>query len=141
MGRSKLEKAKGRKERGSFLALPHNLIGGEEWAGLSALAVKLLIDLSRQYNGKNNGDLTIAWSVMERRGWVSKQSLYRARDELLEKGFIILTRRGGRNSPNLYAITWQPIDECGGKLDISPTVTAPATWKKSCPDSRTLLAR
>ena len=27
--------------------------------------------------------------------------------------------------PNLYAITWQPIDECGGKLDVKPTTNAP----------------
>jgi hypothetical protein len=27
--------------------------------------------------------------------------------------------------PNLYAITWQPIHECGGKLDVASTTIAP----------------
>jgi hypothetical protein len=39
---------------------------------------------------------------------------------------IIKTRQGGKNYPCLYAITWQPIDECRGKnLELGPTTTAP----------------
>ena len=31
-----------------------------------------------------------------------------------------------KNYPCLYALTWQPIDECRGKnLELSPTTTAP----------------
>lgn len=125
----KLERTKGRRESGSFVALPHAVIAGNEWAELSASAVKLLLDLYGQYRGKNNGDLTLAWSVMRSRGWKSKQTLYRAKDELLEGGWIICTRQGGRHIPSLYAVTWQAIDECGGKLDVAETRTAPGTWK------------
>ena len=39
---------------------------------------------------------------------------------------IVKTRQGGKNYPCLYAITWQPIDECRGKnLELGPTKTAP----------------
>ena len=31
--------------------------------------------------------------------------------------------------PNLYAITWQPIDECNGKLDANPTTVAPRSFR------------
>lgn len=122
-------KTKGRRESGSFVALPHAVIGSDEWAALSAQAVKLLLDLYSQYKGKNNGDLTLAWSIMKPRGWKSKETLYRARDELMEAGWIICARQGGRHIPSLYAVTWQAIDECGGKLDIDETRTAPGTWK------------
>jgi hypothetical protein len=32
---------------------------------------------------------------------------------------------------NLYAFTWQPIDECGGKLHVNPTKVASGLWAKS----------
>ena len=31
--------------------------------------------------------------------------------------------------PNLCAITWQPIDECNGKLDANPTTVAPRSFR------------
>lgn len=48
-----------------------------------------------------------------------------------------------RNAPNLYAVTWLPINECGGKLDIAATPMAPGTWRnqKDMPASRATLAR
>ncbi|WP_303900773.1 hypothetical protein [Thiohalomonas denitrificans] len=91
--------------------------------------MKLLVDLGAQYRGTNNGDLTAAFSIMERRGWKSKSSLQNALVELLETGWIIKTRQGGRNFPSLYALTFLPIDECGGKLD-RPSTNAPLGWWK-----------
>jgi len=125
-----LRKAKGRRESGSFVALPHAVLGGDEWAELSAQAVKLLLDLYAQYRGANNGDLTVAWSILKERGWKSKDTLYRALDELIAAGWVIRTRQGGRHIPSLYAVSWQAIDHCEGKLDVAPTNTAPGTWKK-----------
>ena len=45
-------------------------------------------------------------------------------------GILMMTRQGGRNKASLYAVTFQPINECGGKLDIAPTDIAPGDWKK-----------
>ena len=53
--------------------------------------------------------------------------------ELEEKGLIRVSRQGGRNQCTLYAITWQPIDDCSGKLDINATTTAPHDWKRWTP--------
>jgi hypothetical protein len=94
----------------------------------------MILDLMSQMRFKgdganNNGDLCLTWSVMRDRGWRSKQTLERARDELLEEGFLEQTRQGGRYWPSLYAITWWAIDECGGKLDVPPTHKASAKWK------------
>ena len=40
-----------------------------EFYTLPCRALKLLIDLYSQYNGRNNGDFCMAWSIMAKRGW------------------------------------------------------------------------
>jgi hypothetical protein len=52
--------------------------------------------------------------------WLNKNTMYSARDELYEKGFIIVNAYGGRSGagkklPNLYAITWQPVNDLEAK--------------------------
>ena len=54
---------------GGFAALPHCLLASQVYIGLSAHAVKLLNDLLAQFKGFNNGDLCLAWTIMEKRGW------------------------------------------------------------------------
>lgn len=120
---------KNRSNKGSFLGIPHELLRGENYASLSNKAVKCLIDISAQYNGNNNGDLSCTLKLMKQRGWNSNSQLDKAKNEILKKGFIILTRQGGRNQCSLFALTWQSIDECKGKLDRPETTTALGYWK------------
>lgn len=100
-----------------------------EFAALSGRATKLLLELALQYNGSNNGDLDLTRTRLRHRGFNSTDQLIKARNELLETGWIMVTRQGGRNIPSLYAITWRPIDRCGGKLDINHGLTPPHLWK------------
>ena len=99
----------------------------EDFKNLSGNAVKLLLALSYQFKGHNNGDLTAAWSVMhEKFGFKSPGVVDRAKNQLLKANFIIQTRTGVFMNPGgkcaLYALTWLPIDECSGKrLEIGPT--------------------
>ncbi len=123
------QRAKGRKSNSSFVALPHHILRSPEYATLNAYAVKLLLDLFGQFDGRNNGDLTAAWTVMNERGWKSKRVLYRSIHELEENGWIVRTRRGGRKICNLFAVSWLPINECGGKLDVPATCTPSNAWK------------
>jgi hypothetical protein len=132
---SRRERITGRRERGSFLLLPHAYLDSEQYAQLSPRAVKALLDLASQYRGKNNGDLAATWSVMRRCGWTSKDQLYKALQELLNFGWIVCTRRGGRDRtlPTLYAVTIWGIDYCGGKLDAGITIDRRPLllWKES----------
>lgn len=130
-------KAKGRREGGSFFAIPHAVLNSENYLKLSGYAVKLLNDIGVQFNGANNGDFCIAWKLMEKRGWKSKGTLHGAKQELLHYGMIILTKQGGRHTPSLYAFSWLAIDECKGKLEVSSTRTPPGNWKASIPDFKT----
>jgi hypothetical protein len=125
----KRSKLTGKGSGASFVQVPHRLLNEKKYCELSPIAVKLLFDLYAEYRGSNNGDFSIAWRLMQPRGWKSKQTLYKARNQLLEKGFLVQTRFGGRNYCSLYAVTWQAIDECNGKLEIPPTRVAPGTWK------------
>lgn len=118
-----------RREPGGFAALPHCLLASQVYIGLSAHAVKLLNDLLAQFKGFNNGDLCLAWSIMEKRGWKSRDTLNKARQELLDCELILVSRYGDRKRPNLYALTLFAIDECNGKLDIKPTERPPSTWR------------
>lgn len=122
-------KAKGRKESGSFVRVPHAILNHENYTALSPQAKQLLWDLYAQYNGRNNGDFCCTWSMMKKRNWRSESTLSDARKELLYYGWIVCSRQGGRNIASLYGITFQAIDECKGKLDIAETTTAPGTWK------------
>ncbi len=131
--KDKRQKIKGRRSKPPFCMLPHHILDSEEYARLSTRAVKLLIDLLAQYRGKNNGDLCAAWSRMEPRGWNSKDTLNNALKELERSGFILRTRQGGRNKASLFAITWNPIDDCDGKLDVPEMKVPPNLWKnKTC---------
>ncbi len=92
----------------------------------------MLIDLLSQYKGKNNGDLVAAFSILRNRGWRSKETIRNALLELIYYGWIVVTRRGGLNKIcNLYAITFNAIDECAGKIDLPPTNAAPGNWKQT----------
>ena len=113
-----------------FFHLHRPLLDCEDFISLKGNSIKLLIDLGSQFNGYNNGDLCASLSVMRKRGWNSNQQLTKALKELLERNLIVQTKQGGLNlGPNLYAITWQPIDECGGKLDANPTTVAPRSFR------------
>lgn len=122
-------KAKGRREKGTYVGIPHAITRSREYAALTAIAVKLLVDITDQFNGINNGDFQATWPFMQRKGWRSKATIRRALDELIEKGFIVVSRQGGRNLCTLYALTFLAVDDCKGKLDINETRIPLNFWK------------
>ena len=126
----KREKIKGRKESGRFVGLPFCVLKSNDYIDLSYKSKALLIDLALQYNGKNNGDLTAAFAILKKRGWVREATIFSAVQELILANLIIRTREGKFQNPHsrcaLYALAWQPIDEYLGKdLEIGPTITPP----------------
>jgi hypothetical protein len=121
MGRSRYRGARDKREGGGFVAFPHEVLNSVAFIGLTAHARMLLLDLAAQYKGNNNGDLCAAWTLMKKRGWKSEETLHKAKQQLLERGLIAETRKGARpNKAALYGLTWFDLDDCKGKLDISP---------------------
>ena len=124
---------KGRQTTSPFVMFPCHVLDHAVFKTLSKRATKLVIDIAAQYRGHNNGDLCAPLSLMRKRGWNSSDQLEKAKKELIEKGVILVARQGGCNKANLYALTWFPIDECKGKLDVASTKTAPVNWKNKLP--------
>lgn len=120
---------KGRKATKPFLGIPREVVDSVQFGDLSAHGTKLLIELARQYRGKNNGDFSASYAQVKKRGWRSPSTLDRAKKELIAAGFVMVTRQGGRHRCSLYAVTWWSIDDCGGKHDEPPTAAAPNLWR------------
>ena len=122
-------KSKGRAKGWAFIQFPTHMLKDIRLQQLSGRAHKALLYLASQYNGKNNGDLQAAWKLAKHAGWTSNGSLKRGVSELMEAGFVSLTRQGGRNHCSLYALTWFSIDACDGKLDVTATKVASNEWR------------
>jgi hypothetical protein len=106
------------------------MIRSDAFRSLSAYGVKAVVDVSSEYDGKNNGNLSAAWSVMKDRGWNSKSTLWAALKEAVEKGFLKVARPGNKHHVcTLYAITWKPVDECGGIHWITVETLPTNDWK------------
>ncbi len=136
--RKKWKHAEDKRESGGYAPMAYIVLRSQSFSLLSAHAVKLMMDLVAQYKGDNNGDLCAAWTLMEKRGWRSRDTLSKARRGLLKGEWIIVTRQGGKHKPTLYALTFYNIDECRGKLDVEPTHRPPSNWRKHEPASPVL---
>lgn len=122
------EKSKGRKGSGRFAGIPHAVMNHPDYIAVSANAVRLLLEMARQYNGHNNGDMSAAFSVMKKRGFKSKTTLAKSLRELEVRDLIRCSRPWRFINPGsqcaLYALTWLAVDECPGKgLELKPTRT------------------
>src|SRR5262245_28287890 len=116
----KREKFRGRRSDHTFLRLPHYVIKSPQWRALSGNAVKFLVELAAAYDGSNNGDLAFTRGQALERGWKSGGTRDRAAEEAVEAGFALVTRHGHRRACNLYAITWEPIDDVGNGVMYRP---------------------
>ena len=126
----KAAKFTGRAQSWSFLRLPHYIVESEQFDALSGSAAKLLVQIGAKYRGTNNGSLGVPWEEMRKRGWRSKHTLYAARDELLERGWIETARHGHNRLCSLYAVTWEAVDECKGyRIELVPTTKPKHLWR------------
>lgn len=104
---------KGDKGRvpGGFVALPHSVMDCPAYAGLSHTAVRVLLEIARQYIRNNNGRLLASAAYLAKRGLRSVDVITRAKRELIQAGFIHETVKGHRpNRASWYAVTWNLLD-------------------------------
>ena len=102
------------KNKGSFAGIPKSVVKSDAYKSLSGNAAKLLTILACFYNSNNNGNLAITQSIIGE--WMTKNTMYSAKDELLLKGFIVTNAYGGRSAwgrklPSLYGLTFYPMNE------------------------------
>jgi hypothetical protein len=100
---------------GGFVALPWDVLDSEAYLGLGYPARALLMDVARQYDGKNNGRMLLSRAHLAKRGWHSADVIQRAKTELVAAGFIFETVKGQRpNKASWYACTWWTLDRLEG---------------------------
>jgi hypothetical protein len=109
----KLSKTKGRADTGRFCGIPHSLMDTPAYISLSPGAVKLFLDLLRQFNGRNNGCIVAVHSQLKQRGW-AESSMHKALSELIRKGFLVRNFQGGLGpagkKPSRYRFTFLPAE-------------------------------
>lgn len=131
MGRAKF---KGHKLNEPFVPIYRSVFEAPDFYGLSSFAAKLLLELISQYKGDNNGNLTAAWSLLKERGWRSKVTLWRAKMELIEAGFVYVTRKGRLpNTCELLALTWFPLDPTPKFDEEALTCFKPKAYRNKAP--------
>jgi hypothetical protein len=118
-----------------FAAIPFEVLESEAVCTLPNFALRVLVVLAGHYRGNNNGDLAMTRAIARRFGVRSHVALVRGLALLQERGLIQKTHQGGKRpwGPCLYALTWRPIDDLRGKIEIGPTVTATNAWAKWTP--------
>jgi len=114
-----LANGRGKRSQG-FLKALHVIYDHPDYIALSKPTRAFVWDMARQYNLRNNGDLSAALGMMEQWGWTQAE-LKRARKEAETRNWIQVTRypRFPRD-PTLYRLTWLPTSpelKDSGKLD------------------------
>ena len=120
--------AAGRNDTEQYLPISYVMANSPAFRSLSGAALKVWVELRTRFNGRNNGRLTLSWDEAARILHMGKSTIGRAFEELEEKGFIAMTKRGhwyGRMASE-WAVTDKPLD---GHL-------ATRAWKNWRPQSK-----
>ena len=103
------------RDAGGFVAMPWAVLDCPGYQRLSLIAKCLLMEVARQYCKDNNGRMLISRAYMSKRGWMSNDTISKAKFELTEAGVIYQTVMGHRpNKASWYAITWYSLDRLDG---------------------------
>ena len=114
-GRNRSTKGDTGRDAGGFVALPWSVMDCPADARLSHPAKALLFDIARQFVRDNNGRLLASRAYLAKRGWRSPDVIARAKNDLIENGFIHETVKGHRpNKASWFAVTWRTLDRLPG---------------------------
>lgn len=78
-----------------FAALPRCYFGTPEYRELSVGARALLIEFALKFTGRNNGNLEMTAEQARQLGIGSGQTFHKYKVELINAGWIVVTRQGG----------------------------------------------
>lgn len=120
MGQSKFKNNRDKRDGKQFVLLPRVVLESPGYRQAGHAARSMLIDITMQYTGHNNGKLVACAKYVEPIGWTSNATVLRAVRELLACGLLIETRKGARpNKAAWFALSWLDLDQ-GQGLDIDP---------------------
>ncbi len=92
-----------------FLKLDQPIYKSVEFQNLSMAAERVLWQLIQKHNGYNNGAIPAGQkTLMGRPGLKSPKTIGNAIGELVEAGFIVITRKGRENRCRCIGLRWLP---------------------------------
>ena len=102
-----MARRKHKSNGGRFVALRHHMLNSPAWHDLDAISRALYVEISRRYMGQNNG--RIPYSIREGAAElrVSKSTISRCLQKLIDHGFIVPTKKGGFNLKSRHATEWR----------------------------------
>ena len=110
------ERRRGKREkdfRGHYVPMVMEWFDVPEFKRLSPMATKIFLAAWFQYDGSNNGNISLHRGIAVAWGCTGERQRTNAVAELLNTGWLIRTRRGGlRMGPDLFAVSVKPIDPC-----------------------------
>lgn len=132
------ERIKQARGPGPWTPLLHRMTESPQWKLLSPHASKVHQVLLSKLNGYNNGNVSLPLAEWIEDYGGTKWGLRKGVKELVDKGFVIITRQGARRKiANLYALTCFAIDDVEGMdPNIVPTSKPLDLWlqeKFRCP--------
>jgi len=107
-----------------YALVPREVLQSEAVCTMPNYGLRVLLAIAAQFNGRNNGDLSLTAAEARRFGISSTKQLYAAFAELQCRGLIIKTRQGGKRPMGctLYALGWVRIQE-SDKYDVGVGAT------------------
>lgn len=113
--RRKVDKPARKKPTEGFFRFENRIVDSVAYADLGFASRALLVQLGRQFNGRNNGHLQATFALMQRYGFGSEHTVSTAVKDLIVHGFLYRTRSHGANKQwAKYALTWLPIHDPSG---------------------------
>lgn len=103
------------KERHPIAAIEKRVIHSQAFADLAPSSVVVMLLLAANQAKDRNGHMQLSEGDAARHG-IERKTLRRALRDLVEHGFLHLTKRGGKAQGHCskYAFTWQPITHRDG---------------------------
>lgn len=130
-GKGSRPNAKGRSEAERYIKITHWLWDNPAVRSLSGQAIKVWVHLIYQYNGFNNGEISMSVRQLEAEIGICKNTASKVLIELHRHGLIVTTEKGrfrGRMA-STYRLTHLPWNECLPTHD----------YKNWCPQSGRLI--
>ena len=98
------KKKKKFKYEGRFAGITHKQRESEAFDGLTIHAKWLYLEFRFKYNGENEHN--IIFTIKEAKKIMSESTFRKARNQLIERGFIDIIKRGGlEKQPTIYGLS------------------------------------
>ena len=90
-----------------YFRVHHYMMKAEAWLALSAAARAVYLQIGFRYNGSNNGKLALSVRDAAKECNIARNTASRAFEELVDLGFIELTREGSFDRKTRIASEWR----------------------------------